>query len=353
MRIFFSERQTLHRPRQFMMLGKVVEPFETPDRCRVLRDALVRLGLTALDPGDHGMEAIRKVHDAGFVNFLRSAHDEWRKLPAGGPEVWPNIHPWRGRGAGGAMKAPPEGASVVSRAGWYLGDMAVALGEGTWEAAHASAQSAIAGANALLTGHASAFALCRPPGHHAYRDRASGFCFLNNAAIAAERLRKTFARVAILDFDTHHGDGTQAIFARRSDVFFGSVHTDPTAYYPFYSGFAAETGERGGTGATLNLPLPQGAGDAEFVAACRRLAEAAGAFGADAVVLSAGWDAHREDPLSRLAVTTAGFEAIGSVFGALRCPVLIVQEGGYSPSSSAEAAPAFVKAFLEAHTLRG
>jgi acetoin utilization deacetylase AcuC-like enzyme len=349
MRIFFSERQTLHRPQQFMMAGRVVEPFETPDRCLALREALTRLGLVCLDPGDHGMEAIRKVHDAGFLGFLRSAHAEWRALPAAGPEVWPNIHPWRGHGADGTRRAPPEGASVISRAGWYLGDMAVALGEGTWEAAYASAQTAIAGANALLTGHASAFALCRPPGHHAYADRASGFCFLNNAAIAAERLRRKFARVAVLDFDTHHGDGTQAIFYRRRDVFFGSVHTDPTAYYPYWSGFAGETGRGAGEGTTLNLPLPQDTGDDGYIAACRRLADAARDFGAEAVVLSAGWDAHADDPLSRLAVTTAGFAAIGEVFGALPCPVLIVQEGGYSPSASGAAAPAFVKSFLAVH----
>jgi acetoin utilization deacetylase AcuC-like enzyme len=351
MHVFFSETQTRHSPQKFLMAGKVVAPFETPDRCRVLARSLAALGLPVIDPGDHGMQAIRAVHDAGYLDFLKSAHAEWSRLPASGPEVWPNIHPWRGRGADQARKAPPPGASIVGRAGWYVGDMAVAMGEGTWEAAYASAQAAIAGATALLTGHTSAFALCRPPGHHAYADRASGFCFLNNAAIAAERLRRKFAKVAILDFDTHHGDGTQAIFDRRGDVFFGSVHTDPTAYYPFYSGFAEEAGRAGGRGATLNIPLPQGADDASYIAGCARLVRAAAEFGAEAVVLSAGWDAHKDDPLSKLAVTTAAFSAIGHVFGALPVPVLVVQEGGYSPGASAEAVPAFLGAFRAARPL--
>ena len=146
----------------------------------------------------------------------------------------------------------------------------------------------------------SAFSLCRPPGHHAYADRCSGFCYLNNAAIAAEVLRRKFQRVAIIDFDTHHGDGTQAIFYDRGDVFYGSVHTDPSAYYPHFAGYADETGAGAGEGANLNLPLPFGADDDAFIAANARLCDATSAFGADVLVLSAGWDAHRDDPLSKL-----------------------------------------------------
>ena len=228
-----------------------------------------------------------------------------------------------------------------------MGDLSCAIMEGTYRAAYASAQSAIAGAEAVLAGD-YAYALCRPPGHHAYPDRASGFCYLNNAAIAAHVLRRTFARVAIVDFDTHHGDGTQAIFYARADVLYGSVHTDPSAYYPHFFGYADETGVGEGEGANLNLPLAPGAEDEAFIDANQRLALAVQAHGAEALVVSAGWDAHREDPLSRLAVTTEAYPRIGEIWGKLALPTLIVQEGGYSLKAMAEAAPAFVEAFRSA-----
>ena len=237
---------------------------------------------------------------------------------------------------------------IIGRAGWYMGDMSCAIMEHTYDAAYWSAQTAAAGAEALREGERTVYALCRPPGHHAYADRASGFCFLNNAAIAAEVLRNDFAKVAIVDFDTHHGDGTQAIFYARADVFYGSVHTDPSAYYPHFAGYADETGTGDGQGANLNLPLPQGSGDDAFVEANTRLAEAVTAHGAGALIVSAGWDAHQDDPLSRLAVTTEAYARIGEILGKLRLPTLIIQEGGYSLGAIAEAAPAFVTGFRAA-----
>ncbi len=347
MQLFFSTAQLLHKPLKFVVAGRVGEPLENPERVVTLCDRLTEAGLHIADPGDHGMAPIRKVHDAGYLDFLECAHAEWMKLPNAGPEVWPNVHPYRGTGADPDRAGPPQGG-IVGLAGWYVGDLAAAIGERTFDAAYASAQCAVAAADAVLKGEHEAYALCRPPGHHAYRDRACGFCFLNNAAIAAEHLRSRFARVAILDFDTHHGDGTQAIFYERGDVLVASTHTDPTSYYPFYSGFAEEAGRGPGTGANLNLPLPQGADDAAYVAACQRLAEAALAFGAEALVLSAGWDAHRDDPTSRLQVTSEAYGPIGALFGRLRLPTVILQEGGYSLSATGEAAPAFAQAFLAA-----
>ncbi|MGL4635725.1 MAG: histone deacetylase family protein [Beijerinckiaceae bacterium] len=344
MHLFFNTDQLLHKPQKFMRAGQVVDPFENPDRVTVLSERLIAAGLTLVDPGDHGMAAIRVVHDTRYLTFLETAYAEWQKFPDAGPEVWPNIHPYRGTGADLERAEAPVG-SIIGQAGWYIGDMAVAMGEGSWKAAYASAQTAIAAANAVLTGHDAAFGLCRPPGHHAYRDRACGFCFLNNAAIAAERLRTRFDNVAIIDFDTHHGDGTQAIFYDRADVLVASTHTDPTAYYPYYSGYAGETGRGAGKGANLNIPLPVGANDDAYIKACIELADAAMRFGAKAVVLSAGWDAHKDDPLSKLAVTSEAFSRIGEIFGKLPVPVVILQEGGYSLTAAGEAAPRFAKAF--------
>lgn len=351
MRLFFSETQLLHRPQQFMVLGRISAPVEIPERMTTLAATLAELGLTPAVPPAADRAALSAVHDPGHLHFLETAFARWSALPNAGPELLPNIHPYRGTGADLARAQPQPGGSIVGEAGWYLGDLAVAMGPDTHKAAFASADAAVAAAEAVLAGAPAAFGLCRPPGHHAYRDRSCGFCFLNNAAIAAERLRSRFAKVAILDFDTHHGDGTQAIFYDRADVLVASAHTDPLNYYPFYSGFADERGRGAGIGANLNIPLPFGADDSAYVEACKALADASRAFGAEAVVLSAGWDAHRDDPLSRLAVTSDAFPRLGTIFANLGLPTVILQEGGYALKAAGAAAPAFTSAFLSAHRL--
>ncbi len=345
MKLIFSADQLLHRPQQFMVRGRIAPPLENPDRVTALAEALQAAGLQRSAPEDAGLAPILAVHDARYVEFLRTAYERWAALPDAAVEILPNIHPYRGSGADLDRKAPPPGGSIVGESGWFVGDMAVAIGPRTYDAALASAQTAVSATNAVLAGAPAAYGLCRPPGHHAYRDRACGFCFFNNAAIAAELLRARFGKVAILDFDTHHGDGTQAIFYDRGDVLVASVHTDPLHYYPFYSGFADETGRGAGAGANLNLPLPQGADDAAYIDACRRVAEAAVTFGAEAIVLSAGWDAHRDDPLSRLDVSGDAFSRIGVIFAGLGLPTVILQEGGYSLQAASDAAPRFVQAF--------
>jgi acetoin utilization deacetylase AcuC-like enzyme len=347
MKLFFTETQLAHQPKQYMVHGRIVDPFENPNRAAALMQALEPVGLQRVEPGDFGREPILAVHADHYVDFLEEAHARFMELPNHGPEVLPNIHPYRGAGIDLAGRERPRPTGILGRAGWYMGDLSCAMMEGTFRAAYASAQSAIAGAEAVLAGD-YAFALCRPPGHHAYRDRASGFCYFNNAAIAAEILRRTFSEVAIVDFDTHHGDGTQAVFYARADVFYGSVHTDPSAYYPHFAGYADETGAGEGEGFNVNLPLEPGAGDEAFVDANQRLALAVQAFGAEALVISAGWDAHWDDPLSKLQVTTDAFPHVGEIWGKLGLPTLVVQEGGYSLKASAAAAPAFMEAFRSA-----
>jgi acetoin utilization deacetylase AcuC-like enzyme len=345
MQLFFDNAQLEHRPTQFMVSGRIVPPFENPDRAEALISALSGLGLMHQIPPDRGLAPILAVHAEHYVTFLESAYALFHALPNSGPEVLPNVHPYVSAPTDQSPRPKPRATGIVGLAGWYVGDMACAITEGTYRACCASAQSAVAAAEAVLGGERAAFALCRPPGHHAYADRASGFCFFNNAAIAAEILRRRYGRVAILDFDTHHGDGTQAIFYRRDDIFVGSVHTDPSAYYPFYVGYADERGAGAGEGFNLNLPLAQGSDDVVFVAAVERLADAAVSAGAEALVVSAGWDAHAADPLSKLAVTTNAFRHVGEIVGRLDVPTVIVQEGGYSLAASAEAAPAFMTGF--------
>src|SRR3954470_23759858 len=237
MRLFFDGAQLEHRPTQFMVSGRIVPPFENPDRAEALVSALTGVGLVRENPADHGLAPILAVHAEHYVSFLESAHALFRARPNSGPEVLPNVHPYVSASTDQSPRPKPRVIGIVGLAGWYVGDMACAITEGTYRACYASAKSAAAAAEAVLGGERAAFALCRPPGHHAYVDRASGFCFFNNAAIAAEVLKRRFPRVAIVDFDTHHGDGTQAIFYTRDDVFFGSVHTDPCSYYPHFTGY--------------------------------------------------------------------------------------------------------------------
>ncbi|KAA2237980.1 histone deacetylase family protein [Salinarimonas soli] len=348
MNLYFDERQLLHRPTQFMVHGRLVTPVENPDRAQALLRGLEALGFSRAPVPDAGLDPIHAVHADHYVAFLREAYEAFQLLPNAGPEVMPNIHPHVSAAPDFAPRGRPRPTGIVGRAGWYMGDLSSGMTADTFTAAYASAQSAIAAAGAVRDGMGAAFAACRPPGHHAYADRASGFCFLNNSAIAAGVLRARFARVAILDIDTHHGDGTQAIFYRRADVLTASVHTDPSAYYPHFVGYADERGAGEGEGFNLNVPLPEGSGDEAYVAGVERIAEAARAFGAEAIVVAAGWDAHRADPLSRLAVTSGSYARLGRIIGGLGLPTLVVQEGGYSLAAVEEAAPLFVGALRDA-----
>lgn len=358
MKVFFARAQMQHRPTQYGVHGRLVQPLENPNRAATLIESLESLGLTVGEPArdlEADRAAIERVHPAHYLRFLDTAFARFQELPHAGPEVLPNVHPYftaaRPYGASplaNGARPEPRTTGILGQTGWYVGDLSCAMTEGTAEAAFASAASAIAAARAVLSGDGAAFALCRPPGHHAYADRASGFCFLNNAAIAAELLREQYGKVAIVDFDTHHGDGTQTIFYARDDVFFGSVHTDPSAYYPHFLGHADETGHGAGEGCNLNLPLAFGSGDGEYLAAVETLAERALGFGAEALVISAGWDAHHADPLSKLAVTGDAYPLVGEMLGRLGLPSVIVQEGGYSLAAVSEAAPAFTGAFMGA-----
>jgi acetoin utilization deacetylase AcuC-like enzyme len=331
MRIFWDERQRLHSPEKELHNG-AFEPFaEQPSRADAI---LASLG-PAETPPDRGEGPLLRVHPRDYLDFLRTAHAEWREARRPGDAagyVWPVVR-----------RRPLVLDRIDAKLGRYSMDASTPIAEGTWESAYWSAQSVLAATEAVLAGERSAFALCRPPGHHAGADYAGGYCYLNGAAIAAEAaLDAGHRRVAILDIDYHHGNGTQDIFYERSDVFFASIHADPATDYPFYWGHADETGQGEGEGTTLNLPLPRGAALREFEPALSQALAAISAFGAEMLICSFGADTYEGDPISFFTLRTSDYAGIARRVAGLGLPTAILMEGGYA----VEALGANVVAFL-------
>ena len=321
MKAIFDDRQWAHDPQHFMANGAILPSPEKPARITVLKDAATRAGCVFAAPGDAGMGPLAAVHSPEYLTFLQNIYTRWQRIEGAGAEVIPNIHP--------ANRTDGYPKSAVGQAGYHQADTACPIAEGTWQAAYWSAQSAVAGADHLADGGGAAYVLSRPPGHHAFGDLAGGFCFLNNSAIAAERLRGQGYRPAILDVDVHHGNGTQGIFYDRDDVLTVSVHADPARFYPFFWGHADERGTGRGLGYNLNLPLARGTPDSGFLDTLDRALDRVRAFGADVVVIALGLDASIDDPFQGLAVTQDGFARIGAAIAGLGLPTLFVQEGGY------------------------
>lgn len=326
MQVFDSPAEARHAPQFFLMRGTLRPNFEVPARAASLREGLRALGLEAAEPPPASRAALRAVHAADYLDFLEDAARDWVALPGAGAEVVANIHPTPEMLA----QSSRLNGHVIARAGAHTADTACPIGPHTFEAAAAAAGCALAAAEAV-SGGGSAYALCRPPGHHAYAGRAGGHCYVNNTALAAQRLRDRGAqRVAVLDVDSHHGNGTQGIFWERGDVLTVSVHADPGRYYPWYVGFAEERGGGDGAGANLNLPLPFGTGDAGWLEAIAQGLAAIRLFRPDALVVALGFDASKDEPLNALAVTEEGFARAGAAVAALRLPTAICQEGGYN-----------------------
>jgi acetoin utilization deacetylase AcuC-like enzyme len=321
MKAFLDPRQARHDPKHFMANGTVQPSPEQPRRIEVLKAGAEAAGCTFAEPPDAGAGPIAAVHTAEYLVFLETIHARWRRIEGASEEVIPNIHPDR-RGA-----SYPR--SAVGQAGYHQADTACPISAGTWDSAYWSAQSAVAAADAVAQGARAIYALSRPPGHHAFADLAGGFCFLNNAAIAAERLRAAGLRPAVLDIDVHHGNGTQGIFEDRADVLTVSIHADPLRFYPFFWGHAHERGTGAGRGCNLNICLPRGTGDDDYLVALDTALARIRAFGAGAIVVALGLDAHVNDPFKGLAVTTPGFARIGAAIARTGLPLAIVQEGGY------------------------
>lgn len=320
MRAYFHDDQKLHHPQTYFSRGKMRTPQEIPARLNGLVSAARKLGFDVQAPKDHGAGPISAVHTLDYLRFLESANRLWKQLPDDwGDEVVSNVF----------VREPNALRGILAQAAHYLADGSCPVGPKTWQSAYWSAQCAIAGAEDLLTGHKQSYALCRPPGHHARRDAAGGFCYLNNAAIAAQHLTAKYPKIAILDTDMHHGQGTQEIFYERSDVLYVSIHGDPENFYPVVAGFEDERGTGEGYGYNINLPMPHGSPESVFFDKLAQAQTAITLFQPDALVLSLGFDIFEKDPQAMVAVSEAGFEKLGRAVGAFKLPTLIVQEGGY------------------------
>ncbi|MCT9126605.1 histone deacetylase family protein [Cupriavidus gilardii] len=354
MRAFFSDDQLLHQPRQFMRAGRLCEPTDVPARAAALQAALAARGIDLAVAPDYGRAPLEAVHSAAYLDFLCQAYERWQALARPGfepgIEVLPNLSPYHNGKLDQSRRPDCPTDSVIAQAGYYLGDLSCPLGPHSWLSILRSAHSAVAAADYVCEQQdgGMAYALCRPSGHHAHSDRAGGFCYVNNAAIAAQGLLKRFGKVAVLDVDAHHGDGTQQIFYQRSDVMTISLHADPAGYYPFYTGYANERGYGAGYGYNLNFPLPHGTGDAGFLAALDSALDALRDYRPQALVLSLGFDTYVDDPISVLAVGMDGYRGIGERIHALGVPTVVVQEGGYEVEAIGPALDAFLSGFAPA-----
>jgi acetoin utilization deacetylase AcuC-like enzyme len=317
----FDAAQRAHDPQMFLSSGAPQPCPEKPARIDALLGAVQRLGTPVAAPPDHGIGPIQAVHPTRYLTFLQTIHQRWSRIEGASAEVIPNIHP--------ASRFDGYPLSAVGQAGYHQTDTSCPISAQTWPSAYASAQSAVHAADLVLSGARAAYALCRPPGHHAFAELAGGFCYLNNSAIAAQRARDAGCKVAILDIDLHHGNGTQGIFYARSDVLTLSLHAHPKRFYPFFWGYPEERGEACGEGANLNLCLPRGTGDQDFLKALDQALDHLTLWGADTLVLALGLDAFEGDPFAGLKVTTPGFHQIARQIAALGLPTILVQEGGY------------------------
>lgn len=342
MHVVYSNKHRLHVPGQVFEMGSLRTSRDVPERVERLLGAAINAGLKPIGPDAFSWAEIAAVHSKRYIRFLESAYHEWSALGLDDRPVQPSFFPL-------ARSTETYPDSVLGRVGMHMTDFLSPIGLHTFEAAVASANVAIRAATIVAGSRSFGYALCRPPGHHAGVDAGGGATYFNNAAIAAHTLLQTRSRVAIVDVDVHHGNGTQEIFYERADVMFVSIHRNPSNYYPYATGFAAETGRGEGVGFTLNLPLEGGSDDQAYFAALVSAEDAVRAFNAEALVVSLGFDAHEADPANGLRVSTPGFGEIGRRLGALRLPTVLVQEGGYNLDTLSDVFGCFIRGFKESY----
>ncbi|SLN57899.1 Acetylpolyamine aminohydrolase [Roseovarius litorisediminis] len=321
----YSEKHKLRDSKAEIFGGELVPPFECPRRAEIILERVKtqKLG-PIISPNDYGLDPVLAVHDAGYVSFLETCYSEWKAKGFGGEAIalcWPTR----------TMNAPQIPRDIEGKLGYYALAAETAISGGTWEAALASKDVALTATDHVLKTKGAAFALCRPPGHHAAIDQFGGYCFLNNAAIAAQNaLDQGLSKVALLDVDFHHGNGTQNIFYTRDDVFFLSLHGDPMDAFPHFLGHAEETGIGAGAGLTANYPMRPGTGYAAWKAALEDAIARIHAYKPDLLIISLGVDTFQNDPISFFKLTSDDFTDYGQLLGNMGLPTVYVMEGGYA-----------------------
>lgn len=329
MRVVYTPRHQLHDPSFEVTGGQRVPAYEVVGRGTAILTALEHDGGFSIEePRDYGLDPIRKVHDEGLIRYLEVAWSDWRTRGTGTPAIMPDafLHP----GVRAGMGPAPMPDSPCGQAGFWCFDTATPIVPGTYQATRAACDAALTAADAVLGGEAVVYALTRPPGHHSAESVFGGYCYLNQAAVAVQWLaERSGERVAILDLDYHHGNGTQQIFYERSDILYASIHADPMRAFPYFAGHANETGAGAGTGATFNQPLPAGTTDGDYLAAVDRALARIDDFGAPITVVSLGFDTYGQDPIGDFALTTPVYHEVGRRVGAHGRRLLVIQEGGY------------------------
>jgi acetoin utilization deacetylase AcuC-like enzyme len=324
MKAVYSPLHARHEGGMELYRGQLVPTFETPARVEMILAALEAARIDVMAPRDIPEARLLRVHDAEFVAFLRGVHERWHAEGRTG-HVLPSGFPARG------LRRDRKPSGISGALGYYAFDASTPIVAGTWNAALAAARCAMTAAAIVNSGEAAAYALCRPPGHHAGRSTYGGYCYLNNAALAAQfLLDEGCRRVSVIDIDYHHGNGTQEIFWEREDVLFVSVHGTPETEYPWFLGYADERGEGRGEGYTLNLPLPAGSGWEVYGAALGTALDAIRRYAPDALVVSLGVDTFAGDPISAFKLAGEHYPRIGGLLADLALPTVLVQEGGYA-----------------------
>ncbi|AWC22764.1 Acetylpolyamine aminohydrolase [Aminobacter sp. MSH1] len=325
MKTVFSPLHAGHGGQMELVAGAIVPGFEKPSRAEIIRKRVEseKLG-PILAPEIHDLTAAKRVHTADYIDFLPTVWPQWEAAGKSGsaiPFAWPT------RGLRGDV--PPR--NIEALLGFYSFDGGASFVKGTWDAIKSSYDVALTAAQLVKAGERAAFALCRPPGHHAGAAFMGGYCFINNAAVAAQWFRDQGAtRVAVLDVDYHHGNGTQEIFYNRPDIQVINLHGDPMTEYPFFLGHADERGAGAGEGFNLNYPLPFGTSWAKWNEALEDACQKLAAYAPDVVVVSLGVDTFEKDPISQFKLTSADYPKIGARIARLGLPSLFVMEGGYA-----------------------
>ena len=341
MKVFYSDEHRRHEPPFEVFDGGLRTPYlENTDRMDRILEALRQVKWAEIHvPRDFGLGPVYAVHDRDYVDFLASCWTEWQASEAADKSVLlPATFALR--------RHPHKPTGLLGRAGYSLMDLSACIVEGTYGAAVASVNCALSASEAVSSGEPVAFALCRPPGHHAGKDYAGGYCFLNNASVAASWLSAS-GKVAVLDIDYHCGNGTQDIFYDRSDVLTISIHADPNFEYPHFWGYANETGTGQGAGFHKNIPLAKGTGDARYLSALEEALRLIRQFAPSHLVISAGMDIYADDPLGTVKVSTDGIGEIGKRIASLELPTVVVMEGGYANEMLGRNVVTFLKQWSE------